>query len=83
MFRHIVGLEREIGPPRYLLQKPVKDLRPLFSSNGEIGRDVLDRDILEEWPKFPSSLDNSQLDALKRILTKQLAIVQVILVPYE
>ena len=81
MFDHIVDLEGEIGPPQYISQKPIKDLRPLFPENGEMGGDVLYKSILEEWPKLPSSLDDSQLDALKRILTKRLAIVQVISVP--
>ena len=81
LLNHIVDLNEEIGPPQYIDQQPIKDLRPLFPEDGEMGGDVLKTNILGEWPKLPSSLDSSQLDALKRILTKRLAIVQVSGVP--
>ena len=80
LLSHIVKLNEDVGPPQYIHQRPIKDLRPLFPEYGEIGGDVLNTNILEEWPKLPSLLDGYQLDALKRILTKRLAIVQVSLV---
>ena len=41
------------------------------------GDEVLNVNVLEKWPaELPSALDTSQMDALRRILTKRLAIVQ-------
>ncbi|KAF6225742.1 hypothetical protein HO133_009744 [Letharia lupina] len=71
---HIVDIQRVIRPPRYLEQQPRKNLSSLFPTAVD---EVLNVDTLEEWPaKLPSGLDPSQMDALKRILSKRLAIVQ-------
>ncbi len=77
LLSHIVKLDEDLEAPQYVEQQPLRDLRPVFPENGEMGGDVLQCDILEDWPTLPSHLDESQLDALKRILTKRLAIVQV------
>lgn len=74
---HIVNLNEDVGAPQYVEKQPVRDLRPLFPENGEMGGDVLESDVLGDWPKLPSHLDESQLAALRRILTKRVAIVQV------
>ena len=81
LLNHIVDLKEHVGPPQYIHQQPIKDLRPLFPEIGEMGGDVLNTNILDEWPNLSSPLDGFQLDALKRILTKQLAIVQVSIMP--
>ena len=72
---YIVGVEREVAPPWYLRKKPKKDLSPLFEGTGTEHRHV---NLLEgQWPSDPTSnLDASQVAALRRILTKELAIVQ-------
>ena len=71
---HLVNIDRHIPPPQYLEQQPMKNLSSLFSTAGD---EVLNVNILEEWPvELPSTLDISQMDALKRILTRRLAIVQ-------
>lgn len=50
------------------------NLSSLFPAAGD---EVLNVNILEEWPAgLSSALDTSQMDALRRILTKRLAIVQ-------
>ena len=50
------------------------NLSSLFPTAGD---EVLNVNILEEWPATLSSdLDSSQMDALRRILAKRLAIVQ-------
>ena len=77
LFNHIVDLEEDVEPPHYLKQHPVKDIRPMYPENEEMGGNALQTNILGEWPDLPSQLDDSQLAALKRILTKRLAIVQV------
>lgn len=75
MMEHVVSLSPEIEPPEYVLQQPKKDLSNIFKPcNGESFSNV---DLLENWPvDAESHLDASQLDALRRILTKRLAIVQ-------
>lgn len=71
---HIVDIQRDIGPPQYLEQQNLKNMSSLFSTAGD---EVLNMNILEEWPAgLSSDLDASQMDALKRILAKRLAIVQ-------
>ncbi|KAL8826843.1 MAG: hypothetical protein Q9191_003549 [Dirinaria sp. TL-2023a] len=71
---HIVGLSKEINAPEYLVQQPHKDLSHIFRSEGKDFRNV---DVLQEWPEdAESDLDVFQLDALRRILTKRVAIVQ-------
>ncbi|KAI4189557.1 MAG: hypothetical protein LQ348_003777 [Seirophora lacunosa] len=81
---YIVGVQREISPPWYLRQQSVKDLSSLFPTTDN-RRSLID--LLHEWPdqavprgSAPSttaaSLDASQLNALRRVLTKELAIIQ-------
>lgn len=55
-------------------ERPHRDLSDIFRLTSSRVDDV---DILGEWPKCqPTELDQSQLSALERILTKRLAIVQ-------
>ncbi|KAL8945072.1 MAG: hypothetical protein Q9216_000056 [Gyalolechia sp. 2 TL-2023] len=72
---YIVGVERNVQPPWYLMRQPFKDLSPLYPNAGNKYTHI---DILnEQWPTEPfSDLDVSQLEALRRILEKELAIVQ-------
>lgn len=71
---HLVNAEPEIQPPSYLEQQPFKDLSMLYTPNSE---DYLNVDVMHNWPlNNPPTLDASQFEALRRILTKQLAIVQ-------
>ncbi|KAL8763723.1 MAG: hypothetical protein Q9184_000515 [Pyrenodesmia sp. 2 TL-2023] len=72
---YIVGVEREISPPWYLERQPFKDLSPVFLSTDEWYRHI---DIINgQWPDaLTTKLDASQLEALRRILTKELAIIQ-------
>ncbi|KAL9011706.1 MAG: hypothetical protein Q9173_003471 [Seirophora scorigena] len=81
---YIVGVQREVSPPWYLRQQSVKDLSSLFPTT-DSRRSLID--LLNEWPdqavprgSAPSttaaSLDASQLNAIRRILTKELAIIQ-------
>ena len=71
---HIVDIQREIHPPQYREQQTLMNLSSLFPTAGD---EVLNVDILEDWPAgFFSALDVSQMDALKRILSKRLAVVQ-------
>jgi len=71
---HIVDLERKIKAPKYVEQQPLKDLRKLFPTTEE---DVTNINILPNLPAFSCDLDESQKEALHRILARKLAIVQV------
>ena len=74
MAEYIVDLDDNVQPPPYLINQPFKDLAHVFKAGYLDFRNV---DILEEWPEDASSdLDSSQIEALQRMLTKQLAIVQ-------
>lgn len=65
---------REVRPPAHVKARPQKNLSSLFPGCGEA---ILDVDILTQWPSdLPSQLDSSQMEALRRIITKRLAIVQ-------
>lgn len=70
----IVDLDDDVQPPSYLVDQPLKDLSDVFMTGSDDFRNI---DILEDWPKNVNcALDSSQIEALQRILTKQLAIVQ-------
>lgn len=75
MAEYIVGVGREVSSPWYLEQQPFKDLSSAFPATDESYTHV---DILDgQWPGESScDLDASQLEALRRILRKELAIVQ-------
>ena len=70
---HIVDLQTTVEAPEYVVEAPWKEMSPaLTNQNQRFGIDVL-----EDWPDFPEpKLDESQLAALHRILTKRLAVVQ-------
>ena len=70
----IVDLDDDVQPPSYLVDQPLKDISDVFMTGSDDFRNI---DILEDWPKnINCALDSSQIEALQRILTKQLAIVQ-------
>ena len=73
MAEHIVALDNNIRAPNYVEEHPLNDLSSaLHNENESFGVNILD-----EWPELPESkLDQSQLTALRRILTKRLAIIQ-------
>ncbi|KAL9048752.1 MAG: hypothetical protein Q9162_007569, partial [Coniocarpon cinnabarinum] len=73
---HLVDLQTSIRPPPYIEKSPVRDLRPISSQdhNQQVLKKV---DVLQEWPSnIHPHLDESQMNALKTILTKRLSIVQ-------
>ena len=69
----IVSLNTDVQPPPYIVDQPYKNLSHLFRSGH---RDFAKVDVLEGWPEADCELDSSQIEALRRILTKKLAIVQ-------
>lgn len=71
---HVVDLDDNVQPPSYLVDQPLRDLSDVFTGGSDDFRNI---DILEDWPKNVNcALDSSQIEALRRMLTKQLAIVQ-------
>ncbi|KAL1606332.1 hypothetical protein SLS60_003734 [Paraconiothyrium brasiliense] len=72
---HLVKAQKGVEPPEYVRIDPHTDLSPLVSL--EEADKFQDVNILQEWPTGDSlTLDSSQSKALKRIMTKKLAIVQ-------
>ena len=70
---YLIDLEEQVSAPSYIQDQPFKDLRPALLEHDKYAN----VNVLDEWPELPnSSLDESQTSALRRILTKRLAIVQ-------
>jgi hypothetical protein len=88
---YLVHCKTKVGPPSYLINggSPIYDMRNVFdtsySTDSESGQEetaysaagyfnILD----EQWPmnRIPTTMDASQLDALKQALTKEIAIIQ-------
>ncbi|MCJ1286113.1 hypothetical protein MMC26_005456 [Xylographa opegraphella] len=73
LVEHIVDLERQISAPDYIQEQPVLDVSAIISEPNK----YMDINVLDQWPDISgSNLDDSQLTALRRILTKRVAIVQ-------
>jgi helicase required for RNAi-mediated heterochromatin assembly 1 len=72
---YIVKLDKDVKPPDYLIENPLYNMTSIFPDipNKELVEEV---NILEEWPEVKNSLDKSQTDALKTILTKSIAVIQ-------
>ena len=70
---HLVNIQPEVGMPGYIEANPFADLSSVFSAD----KPPENVHILDDWPQhLKTELDHSQLSALRRILTKRLAIVQ-------
>ncbi|KAF2803286.1 P-loop containing nucleoside triphosphate hydrolase protein [Mytilinidion resinicola] len=72
---YLVGVKPDVEPPLYVLNKPHTDLSSIVAIEDSASYENVN--ILEEWPDTSTTgLDKSQSVALRRILTKRLAIVQ-------
>ena len=72
---HLVQVQSNVAAPAYVEKAPHMDMTSVFTNNrNETYENV---DTLNGWPAQPQSdLDQSQTAALRRILTKKLAIIQ-------
>ena len=70
---YIVDLRREIEPPVYISNNPILDCSTLFPNDATHAGSI---NITHELPDLPCEVDQSQLEALQRILGKRLSIVQ-------
>jgi helicase required for RNAi-mediated heterochromatin assembly 1 len=72
---HLIDVENSVQPPQYLQRQPFLNMRSIFKHDSISSYENVD--VLNDWPEEPStSLEQTQLHALKRILTKRLAIIQ-------
>ncbi|KAK0852435.1 hypothetical protein LTR03_003413 [Friedmanniomyces endolithicus] len=72
---HLVFAQPTIAVPKYVVEQPERDLSSVMRNNKLATSENVD--ILSHWPAQPSSeMDASQLAALRRILTKRLAVIQ-------
>ncbi|KIW20615.1 hypothetical protein PV08_01190 [Exophiala spinifera] len=72
---HICKLDPSVRPPAYIEHNPVLDL----SAAAKIGqkKDYEKVNVLQNWPATPKdSLDDTQWEALRDLITKRLAIIQ-------
>lgn len=67
---HLVDVVNNVDSPVYLLTNSHLDVTSVFPDTSS------KVDVLQEWPQLQSQMDHSQIAALRRILTKRLAIVQ-------
>ena len=69
--------DTNINPPEYLRHDPKVDMTACFNDHPD-KESLSSVDILRQWPLkgITTSMDESQLEAVHRILTKELAIVQ-------
>lgn len=81
----LVDLDLDIDPPKYLKEHSILDLSSLVPSDADDSwnsttseqSDLLNVDVLKGFPALPESdMDASQISALKRIITKRVAVVQ-------
>jgi helicase required for RNAi-mediated heterochromatin assembly 1 len=75
---HIVYLEKDVGPPRYLEENPVYNLTSIYPDASDVEKESVEEvNILESWPRgIKNSMDRSQTDALRAILTQRIAVIQ-------
>lgn len=74
---HLVDVQQKVPPPDYVRENTIMDLSQIFRSSPDSRGYEYERTDLRRFPTNPpTTLDGSQLDALKRILTKRLALVQ-------
>lgn len=72
---HLVDMKKEVKPPEYVKNNPYIDLSTLVSM--EEASSFHNVNVLEEWPPNETfSLDSSQSQALRSMLTRKVAIVQ-------
>jgi helicase required for RNAi-mediated heterochromatin assembly 1 len=70
-----VDAKTKVSAPEYIKENPKRDLTSVLRNNKHETYENVD--VLKNWPSQPSSdLDASQLSALRRIITKELAIIQ-------
>ena len=68
---HILGLERNVPTASQLDANPMMNMQSAFSQPSS------SIDVVHQWPTvYQSQLDGSQVQALRRLLTKQLALIQ-------
>lgn len=74
--KHLSDLDPNVDAPEFVKEDPVYDLSIVFQDAAE-KEQLKEVNILEDFPfDIKSSMDQSQKEALHRILTSSLAIVQ-------
>ena len=72
---HLIDVEKNVSAPGYIVKQPLYNMGEVFQRS--LTHNVESMNALDEWPKDAATeLDDSQQSALKRILTKRLAIIQ-------
>eukprot|EP00698_Gefionella_okellyi_P023615 TRINITY_DN8110_c0_g1_i1.p1 TRINITY_DN8110_c0_g1~~TRINITY_DN8110_c0_g1_i1.p1 ORF type:complete len:1639 (+),score=355.76 TRINITY_DN8110_c0_g1_i1:119-5035(+) len=73
---YLLRLRTQIAPPSYI--EPQRDAYVMTTAFPDMettmGRSKIN--VLQEWPQIPSSMDQSQMEALKQSVTRELALIQ-------
>lgn len=75
LYEHIVGVKSSVAAPDYVRSHPQRNL-DCITTETQTRTLPKNINILREWPELPTALDDSQQQALRRMLTKRLAIIQ-------
>ncbi|KAJ6257563.1 hypothetical protein Dda_7348 [Drechslerella dactyloides] len=70
--------DKRIRAPQFLKENPRLDMTPCFNDHADTSR-LTDVNIIRDFPSkknVTTSMDESQLQAVQRIITKELAIIQ-------
>ena len=71
---HLIDMDKKVAAPKYVEDQPYRNLLPALNITN---KEFMNIDVLHDWPdNAASDLDSSQVEALRRILTKRLAIIQ-------
>ena len=72
---HIVGVNPEVPPPKYIKNQPKLDLTSVFESSADHCYEEVD--VLHDFPQnAKTSLDRSQQAALGHVLKRRVALIQ-------
>ncbi|KAI5307119.1 Transcription factor spt8 [Ascosphaera pollenicola] len=71
--KYICSLNTNIEVPMYIEENPFFDMCELYGPEDLEHKKV---DVLNDWPSCPPSLDDTQWEALRSMLTRELAIIQ-------
>ncbi|KAF3907778.1 hypothetical protein ABW21_db0200787 [Orbilia brochopaga] len=70
--------DKRVRAPRFLKENPTLDMTPCFNDHADTSK-LTDVNVIQNFPSkktVTTSMDERQLEAVQRIMTKELAIVQ-------
>lgn len=72
--KYLVNISKDVRLPHYAAQKRYYDISLYRGGRGSKASKMVD--ITDAWPTYEIGMDKTQMDALKTILSNNIAIVQ-------